>query len=262
MNRGTLFWGLILVIVGVVFTLDNFNLIGGVRVWDILWPSLIILFGLWVALRPLMRGKLAHENVVVPLQGETTGTLRIDFGAGVLKLADGSQPENMLDGNCDGGAMLNVSRGDKTVDSRLRLPEGIFPNVGFAEQLRWDLHVTREIPLHVEIHSGASENKLDFSQLKVTDLRVQSGASSTEITLPGNAGNTDVHINAGAASVTVRVPQSAAARITARGGLSSINIDQTRFPRNGQFYQSSDYGTAQNKIDLDIEIGVGSAEIM
>jgi hypothetical protein len=61
--------------------------------------------------------------------------------------------------------------------------------------------------------------------------------------------------------VTVRVPSGVAARIRIRGGLAGIKVDQNRFPRMGDTYQSADYDTAPNKVDVDIETGVGSVEI-
>jgi hypothetical protein len=57
------------------------------------------------------------------------------------------------------------------------------------------------------------------------------------------------------------VPQGVAASIRARGGLASINIDSNRFPRSGDVNQSPDYETAANKVDMDIQTGVGSVDI-
>jgi hypothetical protein len=68
-------------------------------------------------------------------------------------------------------------------------------------------------------------------------------------------------VSSGAASVNIRIPQGVAARIRWRGGLSSINVDPSRFPRFGDTYQSPDYDSAANKVDLDVEMGVGSVTV-
>jgi hypothetical protein len=115
--------------------------------------------------------------------------------------------------------------------------------------------------LYLELETGANEARIDLSELLVTDLRLGSGASSTQITMPANAGSTRAKISTGAASVKVRIPQGVAARIQARGGLASILVDSARFPRSSGIYESSDYAAATNKIDLDIETGVGSVEV-
>ena len=69
-------------------------------------------------------------------------------------------------------------------------------------------------------------------------------------------------MNGGAASVHVEIPDGVAAQIRVRGGLSTFNIDQTRFPLvSDGLYRSADYATAQNRVDLDIETGLTSIEI-
>jgi hypothetical protein len=95
----------------------------------------------------------------------------------------------------------------------------------------------------------------------VTELRLGTGASATEIRLPKAAGATKVRIEAGAASVKIWVPQGVGARIRAEGGLSDMKVDGSRFPRQGLYHQSPDYETAANKVDLSIQMGVGSAEV-
>jgi hypothetical protein len=44
-------------------------------------------------------------------------------------------------------------------------------------------------------------------------------------------------------------------------GLGSIQVDESRFPRMGDGYQSTDYATAENRVDLDIQGGVGSVHV-
>jgi hypothetical protein len=118
-----------------------------------------------------------------------------------------------------------------------------------------------EIPLELDVDTGASAARLDLEDLKVTDLRLETGASSTEITLPAKAGYTKVEIDAGAASLGIRIPSGVAARIKTEGALVGVNVDQSRFPREGVVYQSVDYETAENKADLDIDIGAGSISV-
>jgi hypothetical protein len=61
--------------------------------------------------------------------------------------------------------------------------------------------------------------------------------------------------------VSVKVPEGVAARIRASGGVASINVDRKRFPRQGQVYVSPDYETAENTVDIDLDMGVGSLSI-
>lgn len=52
-----------------------------------------------------------------------------------------------------------------------------------------------------------------------------------------------------------------AARIRADQRIGSTKIDRTRFPKTGNEYQSADYATATNKIDINIDGGVGNISI-
>ena len=40
-----------------------------------------------------------------------------------------------------------------------------------------------------------------------------------------------------------------------------MTVDETRFPGFDNRYQSPDYETAANKVDIDIETGVGSVSV-
>jgi hypothetical protein len=81
------------------------------------------------------------------------------------------------------------------------------------------------------------------------------------LTLPENAGSTRVKIESGAASLEIQVPSGVAARIRSSGGLSSFSVDKDRFPRVGDIYQSPDFDVAQNKVELNVQMGVGSVSI-
>ena len=125
----------------------------------------------------------------------------------------------------------------------------------------WRVGLTREVPLALRIDVGAARSDLDLSDLKVTDFVLKTGASETMVRLPKAAGLTKVHVESGAASVKLTVPEGVAARIRSTMGLGASNIDQRRFPRNGEYYQSPDYDSAANKIDIQSEGGVGSVSV-
>ena len=99
--------------------------------------------------------------------------------------------------------------------------------------LNWNVVLTREIPLQLEFETGASESHINLQDLRVSELELKTGASSSVITLPANAGQTRVNVHAGAASVEIYVPQGVSGRIRVQSGLAGIQIDQNRFPSTG-----------------------------
>jgi hypothetical protein len=126
---------------------------------------------------------------------------------------------------------------------------------------QWDCGFTTDIPLDLVFEIGAVEANLDLTELQVKDLALKTGASSTRLKLPAKAGMTHLKVEAGAASVEIDVPDGVAARVETSAGLASIDVDQSRFPRVNGYYQSADYDTAENKVDIRIETGVASIEI-
>jgi hypothetical protein len=90
---------------------------------------------------------------------------------------------------------------------------------------------------------------------------VQTGVSSTSITLPARAGATRATVKAGVASVHLSIPAGVAARIVGQMGLGALNVDESRFPRHGKIYESPDYASATDRLDLNVEGGLGAIDV-
>lgn len=263
MKSSNLFWGTILILAGGLFLLDSLGIIA-VNVWDLLWPLFLIALGVWFLWGTLFRKEPAVEHARVPLENARRARIILQHGAGRLDVHAGAEMGNLLEGDFGGGLNLNSQRNGDLLDVRLSIPAQVFPfGIGWGPgyTLNWSLGLTRDIPLSLDIEGGANESRLDLSELRVTDLRIRSGASSTTVTLPANAGQTRASIESGAASVRLTVPPGVAARIRSRSGLSSITVDQARFPRQGDIYQSPDYEAAANRVDIDLQSGVGSIDV-
>jgi hypothetical protein len=79
--------------------------------------------------------------------------------------------------------------------------------------------------------------------------------------MPKKAGHTKAEISGGAASFEVTIPKGVAAKIRVDSGLGSVVVDEERFPRAGKGYQSANYDSAANTVDLRLEAGVSSIKI-
>lgn len=264
MKRSSLFWGCAIVLLGAVLLASNLGVIQG-NVWGFFWPALIILAGIWFLMRSSAKN-LPVESVAsnVPLEGAVEAEIEFNHGAGRLIVDSTAQQGDLLSGRFTGGVTANVDRSGSSVKVALHTPtdlvfEGPLMNGGHGYE--WKVGVTPTIPVKIHVHTGASESKLDLSNLKASDVVLETGASSSEVVLPANAGYTKVKIESGVSSVKVTIPQGVAASIKVDSGLAGIDIDTTRFVKSGKKYISADYATAVNKIDLDVETGVGSVEI-
>jgi hypothetical protein len=93
-------------------------------------------------------------------------------------------------------------------------------------------------------------------------LELHTGASDTRVRLPRAAGATTVTAETGAAALVVEVPRGVAARIRSGMAIDSSQIDEQSFPRTSTGYESADYATAANRVDLDLQGGVGSIRVV
>jgi len=261
--RARYFWPTILILAGVIFLLSNLGLLPG-SAWGWVWALVLILVGvgmLWPA-----RGGPGSKQVAVPLAGAAVAQVTLKHGAGRLTVASGAASDLLLSGVCGGGVDQDVRPLGDHLDVTLRMPPQdwgpwIWPGGWGRVSLDWDLVLNPGVPLSLVVETGASDTRLDLSQLRVTDLSIKTGASSTSLTLPAQAGQTRVRIESGAASVKVRVPEGVAARIRGRIGVGTLNVDAGRFAPRGNEYQSADFDSAANRVEIEVGGGVGSVDV-
>jgi hypothetical protein len=113
------------------------------------------------------------------------------------------------------------------------------------------------------VEAAGGQTTLDLASTQVTRLTVAVSASTLEISLPSRAGRTEARIEASAASVVIRVPAGLSARIRAAKAIASADIDPARFPETvpGLEYRSADFDRAENRVDLSLDVTIGSVEI-
>jgi hypothetical protein len=169
-----------------------------------------------------------------------------------------------VEGDFGGGLNYKSRLEGDLLDVKLSVPVQFFPfgpwnwgTYGFD----WSFTINQQTITSLHINSGAGEAEIDLSDLQVSNLHIQTGASSSKITMPSHAGQTHAVVEAGAASLRITVPPGVAARILNQSGLSSLAINTNRFPRQGYVYQSPDFDSAPNKVELEIRTGVGSVDV-
>ena len=265
MNRGNIFWGSLILLLGVVLLVNQF--LPGFNVWGVFWPLVLVGLGVWFLLgqRWAGSGNLVNEQVHIPLADIREARIKMHHGAGRLEVSSSGTPGELLSGSFSGGVEQRLERSASSARLDLRTaasPVSIgWPFVYASQGLSWNIALTREIPLQLEVESGASETRLNLQDLIVTDLSLKTGASSSMVTLPANAGQTRVNVQSGAASVELTLPQGVAGRIRVQSGLAGVHIDQNRFPAVGSGYETPGYETAANRAEIYVETGVASVTI-
>ncbi len=252
---GPIFW----TIVGIVLLLSTTgNLAAGpielIAAW---WPWLAVALGVWFLVGAfIQRGPRYTEALTLPLDGATDASIRIRFGAGDLATRRAAAG-HLVDGSFLGGVthrLQGAGRVELEQDTSRGLP-------WLTYRSSWKVGLTGDVPLDLRIDAGASRNVLDLRDLQVRSLELQTGASETRILLPRSAGMTAVRVQAGAASLALEVPDGVMARIRTRVVLGNVQVDEARFRRVTGGFESPDYTSGANRVEIDVQGGVGSLRI-
>jgi hypothetical protein len=268
-------WPLVLVLIGVEILLAH----------RVPWPALAA-FALVVLVVGAVASNaaapqsastpLAPQSVSTDLGGASQAAITLRFGAGSLNVGAlaSPQPNQLAQMDYQGPPQLMPqphyavgSGGVGQLDYEATGGHGGPPFFPFGadrnQAARLDLSFAPGVPIaSLVMQTGATDDHIDLSSLRISTLDFSIGAASAWIRFPEAAGLTTAHISGGASTITLEVPDGVAAQIQTHGGLSTLNVDQSRFPLTSDgVYRSSDYATAQNRLDLTIETGVTTIQV-
>jgi hypothetical protein len=218
---------------------------------------------------------VSGQTVETNLQGATQAAVTVHFAAGQLDIGPWSdaEPEQLAsmtyDGPSEQGTQPTYTVGPDGVGQLAYKVGGsgtsnVMPIVGnSSDATQMSLDLSPNVPIvAMNIQTGAADTRIDLSNLQVNKLDMSLGAAATSVVLPNIKGTALAHINSGASSLVVEVPRDVAARISYRGGLSTINVDTTRFPQvDTGVYESPNYDTAPSRVDLTMETGFTTIQV-
>lgn len=293
-NISRLFWGLLLVLVGVLFILSNFGIatVNWGHLWR-LWPLLIIMAGLsmlsmrgwlwrvvsfiaivsaialivWVAIfqsLPIQKSdsnNLFKTDISKMSDDVTEADIDIKAGAGNININSSiqkqivtAQLESSLSSVSQTNSLLNNTQ---LIGLTMRSNKDLsFNNINN----NWDIVLTRELPIGVALDTGASNVDIDLSQAKLNDLSIKSGASNLSVKLGDLMDNVSVNTDAGASSIRFVLPKSTGVSLKIDGGLNSKQLaDLVEVGANN--YQSPGYDAAPKHINITSKVGVSSLTI-
>lgn len=253
-------WPVALIVVGVLLLLSTTGALG-TDLGDLLrwWPVALIVLGAWyllVAFIPPARA--STDRMTIPLEGASSASVRLQFGGGEVTVEPGPA-DQLLVGDFENGGAVQRRRGPGSVELSPEYPV-VWP--WLDRPLKWRIGVTTGVPLDLDIQSGAARVRVDLTGVALRRLKIQTGASDTRVLLPRTAGESSVKAEGGAASLAFEVPAGVAARIKSLMVIGSTSVDEARFPKTASGrWESADYGTATNRVELEISGGVGSVRV-
>jgi hypothetical protein len=217
---------------------------------------------------------LPQQTAAIPLGAATSGDVTLRFGAGNLQVSALSNGSNdlvdataSLPSGMRLGHVANVRGGTNSVTLSTEGSGGFgwWPFRSFDQRSPGDttldvkLNPTTPLTLHADV--GAGQSDFDLSSLLVRSLTLNSGAGQTTVHLPVQAGQVTADLHGGAGQIILDVPPDVGAYIHGNNGLVSVHVSNDRFQKMGDGYQTSDYSSAANRVDVTLNLGVGEVDV-
>lgn len=206
-------------------------------------------------------GSSDTEDILVKKDKAEELNLDLNFGAGKVVVTDGAhewiegeaeytdrdlKPEVRYD--------LDGDVGKASIDQGNGKFGGI--NVGNGKN-EWNIRLTEEIPIDLEVNSGASDTELNLVGVKLSNLEVNAGVGDMEIDLSGKHKESfDVQLRMGVGKSTIVLPEDVGVRIESSKGIGDSNFENLISEGNG-VYVNKAYEDADVIIHIDMELGVG-----
>lgn len=211
-----------------------------------------------------MAGTADPQDVRIALDGAASVEVSIDMGVARLTLGSSSSATDAVTGVVTPSRAerfeQNSSRRGSTLEVELRSHNARGPfNFGFFGSMTggtWDLNLTEEVPIDLEIDAGVGSSELDLRNVRLSGFDLDAGVGSVEATLPG--GDYAGSIDGGVGSLTIRLPRGAPARIGVDTGLGGVSASGD-FQRSGDVFTTANYDG--NGVRLAINAGVGNVRI-
>lgn len=259
MRRDNLFWGGVLVIVGVLLYLQAQGYIG--NVFQYFWPLALILVGGWIILGVYWKpAPSTGDTFSIPLGTAQSVKYSFAHGVGQLEISGGAPAGQALVGTYAVGMNRRSHLNGDRLEVRVEAGPSFVPVVGPSEGI-WRFQLAQDIPVLLTVESGASFLNIDLKDVLATRFALKTGASSANVTMPAR-GASLLDVEAGAASINILVPETTAARIRVREGVTAVNVDPNRFPRlDSGIYQSSDYDGSSDRTEINIQSGLGKLSV-
>lgn len=242
-----------------------------------------------------MANKALTHDLLEPLNGATTAKVEINCDTGHLTIDRLTGGEGVLASGTlqyfekQGlpARTVNTSSGQATLTLRgggTGQPWFRFPWAACGGAYEWRIHLNPTVSSDITAHSGGGNVKLNLAGMAITRLSADTGGGSMDVVLPDNAanlsataktgggnvtveigsgitGSNTVNANSGAGNVVVRVPSGIEAKVHAASGLGKVTIDSQFSKTDKNTYQSSDYDSAANKVEITVNSGAGNVSV-
>jgi hypothetical protein len=204
-------------------------------------------------------GPAQHEFVSFDKDNSELVKVHLKMGAGTLRVGGGTEKLARADFE------FNIPEWKPQVsyaagNLRISQPEGSHKTIGNTKY-DWDIRLTRDVPIEMNVNLGAGEAKLDIGSLSLRRVDIDMGVGEVQLDLRGKPkADYQVRIRGGVGEATVRLPVDVGVYAEARGGIGEISAPGMR--HDGERYYNDAYKKSPVTVRLDVQGGVGSIKLI
>ena len=213
----------------------------------------------------------AGSHLAIPLGDTGRAQVTVNVGAGDLSVgALPSDDPNLAtaDGppSQDRGLTQAATTRDGETDLTLttREPNGFSwpPSPPNQPADRLVVSLARKVPLNLKTTLGVGQANLDLRDLSLRSLDVISGVGRVTVQFPSGSGQTRANIKGAVGSqTTLVIPPNVGAYVHTAGGLVSVHLPPGHYAKVADGYQSNNYATAADQIEIYLQLGVGQVDV-
>jgi hypothetical protein len=217
---------------------------------------------------------LLTQDQSQPLRGVTTARVEIDPGDGNLTVDPLASGEPVLVSaslqylekqglplwsttTSDGQTVLSLKANKGSGQPWLRLP---WEACNGATD--WQIHLNPAVVTDLQAHTAGGNMMLNLTGFAIRHVSAETGGGNVTVVLSsGLTGSSTIEASSGAGNVEVQLPEGTAARIHATTGMGKIILDKRFNKMDDTTYQTSDYETSANKIEITLKSGAGNVSV-
>ena len=259
----SLFWPILLIGVGVVWLLGNLGWIPtpSLRMLLRLWPLILIVIGLDIMFgrrSPIIGGLIGLGAVALvivlllfgsslglealepsgelqtltfskPLDSATSARITLDLERYPTTIEALSTSDLLIDAELDTYTDVDFSaRGNREVSVSLEP----VADYGFdldwidtiASDARWEIGLSPDVPIDLTIDVGSGSATIDLIFLEISELEIDGGSGSTDLTLPESSSLYSANIDGGSGSFDIEFESGAEVRAVMSVDSGSFDI--------------------------------------
>ena len=113
-----------------------------------------------------------------------------------------------------------------------------------------------------DLNLGTGKGTIDLDQVNINSLKASVGTGSLDMTLSKKSLRTkpQMTVEVGTGKVTISIPEDVGLNFDYNLGTGSVKIDGDNYHDDGTYVK--DFDSASSRVDLSVEVGTGSVEIV